>query len=151
LGKAQLISKRDASQFPSITLLIGVAASDVPGFHPKMAETMVAMWQRNLGVKVNVETLDWEAFVSRIASNPPEIFRAIVFANRNDPTDFLPDFHTSAKYNFGGFSNSEFDQLLELAAKSNDPAKRQELYIQAEGILCETETAIIPIYHATYP
>jgi ABC-type oligopeptide transport system substrate-binding subunit len=141
----------DPSKFPPVTLLIGVSSSDVPGFHPKIAETMVNMWQQTLGVKVKVETLDSKTFFSRIASNPTEIFRATFFAGNNDPNDFLSIFHTGGKSNFGGFSNSEFDKLIELAAESNDPAERQELYIQAERILCETETALIPIYHATYP
>jgi ABC-type transport system substrate-binding protein len=141
----------DPSKFPPITLLIGVATTDVSGLHVQIAETMVEMWLQYLGVKVKVEQLDNETFFSRIASNPTEIFRTIIFASNNDPVDFLPVFHTGAKFNYGGFSNSEFDKLVELAAKNDDPAERQELYIQAERILCETETAIIPIYHTTYP
>jgi oligopeptide transport system substrate-binding protein len=141
----------DANKFPSITLLIGVADTDVPGFHPKIAETMVDMWRQYLGVDVKVETLDRETYFSRIGSNPTEIFRAIFYTGNNDPSDFLTNFQTGAKANLGGFSNPEFDQLIERAAKSNDPAERQTLYIQAERILCESETAIIPIYHAIYP
>jgi oligopeptide transport system substrate-binding protein len=53
--------------------------------------------------------------------------------------------------NFGRFTNPEFDKLIEVAKKNSDPAKRQELYIQAERILCEEETAVLPIYNATYP
>jgi ABC-type oligopeptide transport system substrate-binding subunit len=60
-------------------------------------------------------------------------------------------FHSGSQTNYGKFSNSEFDQLVDSAAKSKNPAERQELYIRAERLLCETEAAVIPIYHATFP
>lgn len=141
----------DPSKFPSVTLLISTASKDVPGFHVKIAETMVDMWQQNLGVKITVETRDRGTFFSQIKSDPPELFRLIIYSDINDPDDFLKIFQTGAEYNYGGFSNSEFDKLIDRAAKISDPAERQLLYMQAEGILCETEIAIIPIFHATYP
>ncbi len=113
---------------------------------------MVEMWEQYLGIKITIERIDNDIYLDRITSNPTEIFRAFIYPKDiNDPDSFLPIFHTGAKMNFGEFSNAEFDQLVELAAKSDDPARRQELYIQAERILCETETAIIPIYHTTSP
>ena len=35
----------------------------------------------------------------------------------------------------------------EQAAGLSDPDERQALYIQAETLLCETEAALIPLYH----
>ena len=113
---------------------------------------MIEMWQQYLGIKVTIEIIDSDIYLDRITSNPAEIFRAYIYPREiNDPDSFLPVFHTGAKMNFGGFSNAEFDNLIEVAKQNSDPAKRQELYIQAERILCETETAIIPVYHATNP
>jgi oligopeptide transport system substrate-binding protein len=59
-------------------------------------------------------------------------------------------FHSGRELNLGGFSNPEFDLLVERAKNSYDPAERQALYIQAERILCEQEAAVLPIYTATY-
>jgi ABC-type oligopeptide transport system substrate-binding subunit len=56
----------------------------------------------------------------------------------------------SFRVELGQFSNPEFDYLVERAASLSDPAERQSLYVQAERILCEAETAIIPLYHSTY-
>lgn len=142
----------DASQFPAVTLLIGVEDTSAQGLHDSIAQTMVEMWQQNLGIQITIERIDNDIYLDRITSNPTEIFRAFIYPKEiNDPDSFLPAFHTGAKMNFGGFSNAEFDELIEFAKKISDPAKRQELYIQAERILCETESAIIPIYHATHP
>jgi ABC-type transport system substrate-binding protein len=58
------------------------------------------------------------------------------------------DYHGA--YNYGKFSNSEMNDLLARATTSIDPAEHQALHIQAERIFCETEAALIPIYHNTY-
>ena len=140
----------DPSKFPPVTLLSSAGGSDMPGFHVKITEAMVDMWEQNLGVQVSIETLDRGTFFGRIASDPSEIFRLIILSDVRDPNDFLPIFNDGAEYNYGGFSNSEFDKLIDRASKITDPAQRQELYIQAERILCETEAAILPIFHADY-
>lgn len=141
----------DPSKFPPVTLLISMSGSKTPGFHVKMTEAMIDMWKQNLGVEISYQTLDRETFFSRINSDPSEIFRLIIYSDINDPDDFLKIFKTGADWNHGGFSNSEFDKLIDRAAKISDPAERQLLYMQAEQILCETEIAILPIYHSLYP
>jgi oligopeptide transport system substrate-binding protein len=52
---------------------------------------------------------------------------------------------------YGGvnWKNDEFEALVLEAATETDPAKRVELYAQAEEILVATDAAIIPIYWYT--
>jgi ABC-type oligopeptide transport system substrate-binding subunit len=112
---------------------------------------MVKMWEQHLGIKVTVKVINWGPYLEGIASNPPEMFRLSWAADYNDPDNFLREiFGSSSEYNYGKFSNSEFDVLVNRAKYSSDPVERQELYIQAERILCETEAALIPIFHSTY-
>jgi ABC-type oligopeptide transport system substrate-binding subunit len=69
-------------------------------------------------------------------------------ADVNDPDNFLREiFNSGSQYNHGKFTSSEFDQLVGKAKSSKDPAERQGLYVQAERLLCETEAALIPLYH----
>ena len=141
----------DASKFPPVKLLINVGGDAAQGFHVKITDEMVKMWEEYLGVKVTVEVVNWGPYLDRIASNPPEMFRLTWAADFNDPDNFLREiFKAGSDYNYGSFSNSEFELLVNRARNSYDPAARQELYIQAERILCETDAAIIPIYHSTY-
>jgi oligopeptide transport system substrate-binding protein len=57
-------------------------------------------------------------------------------------------FYSENEYNFAHFSDSEYDRLIDEAeALADDPAARQALYIEAERILCEQESVIIPLYH----
>jgi len=142
----------DPASFPAVTIIVNVSGEKSPGARFNMAKAMAEMWQTYLGVDVQVEAVSWNAFVSRIESNSTEIFWYGWAADVNDPDNFLRElFHTGSQYNYGKFSNPDFDQLVERAAISKDPAERQELYIQAERILCESEAALVPLFHSTYP
>ena len=44
---------------------------------------------------------------------------------------------------------SEFDELTVAAALESDPAKRAEMYAEAERLLAAEEVAYAPIYHYT--
>lgn len=140
----------DASKFPAITLLIGVSDTDIPGYHEKMAEMVIGMWEKHLGIKVKVEKLEFNAFADRIFTDPPAIFRSIFFPGQNDPHDFMSAFVTKAKYNLGGYEKSDYDWLVQHAQNAKPPLVRQVEYIQAEKMLTEEDTVILPVYHLTY-
>jgi oligopeptide transport system substrate-binding protein len=139
----------DSSVFPAVTLIVNSYGDIAPGARFNMANAMAEMWKTNLGVNVIVEALQPKSFRQRINSNPPEMIWLGWAADVNDPDNFLREiFHSGASYNYGKFSNPEFDQLVDRAKQVRDPAQRQELYIQAERLLCETEAALIPLFHA---
>lgn len=130
------------------TRLLTLPGRDRANF--KIAEEMVRMWQIYLGVNVTVETVP-NAYFDHIQTDPTEIYVSLWAADYNDPDGFLVEnFHTGAPYNYNHFANTEFDELVDRAATETNPAVRQELYIQAERILCEVEVALIPIYHTTF-
>jgi len=143
----------DPSAFPTVTMIVNAYGEKAPGARFNMANAMVEMWHEHLGVTVEVKVIKTFAdYGSRLKTNPPEIFWQGWVADVNDPDNFLREiFHSDSQYNYGHFSNAEFDQLVDEAARDGDAAKRQELYILAERLLCETETALIPLYHQTYP
>lgn len=141
----------DPANFPVVTLLTNRAGSDAPGAHQQVAEAMVKMWKDTLGVTVNFKVLNWNTFKQQIAENPPDLFRMGWTADYNDPDNFLKEvFQTGGSINYGYFRNSDFDSLVDQASEETDPSVRQALYIQAERILCEDQTAVIPLYHSEY-
>jgi hypothetical protein len=141
---------KDPTKFPAVTLLIGVSGTDIPGYHEKMAEMVAGMWQKNLGVTINVEKLEFNAFVDRIFTDPPEIFRTTFYTANNDPDDFMRNFVTKTRNNLGGYANPDYDLLIEKALKDSPQTTRQMEYIQAESILNEKDTVILPVFHLTY-
>ena len=142
----------DPSAFPTVVFLVNASGDIAPGARFNMATAMADMWKTYLGVAVQVEAIQSFAdYNSRLETNPPELFWFGWAADYNDPDNFLRElFHSGLQYNHGRFSSSEFDRLVDRAETSNDPAERQDLYIQAERLLTETEAALIPIFHATY-
>jgi len=141
----------DMSQFPPVTVMINYTG-DNPGRNVVISDEMIKMWNQYLDITVEQEIIsDWGVYLDRTSSNPTEIFLLTWASDYNDPHGFLQEaFESNSGYSRGYFSNSEYDSLVNKAADSTDPAERQNLYIQAERILCETEAAIIPIYHGTY-
>jgi len=141
----------DPSSFPTVVFLVNASGDTAPGARFNIASAMADMWQTYLGVKVEVQAIQsFSEYNNSLKTNPPDLFWMGWAADYNDPDNFLRElFHSGSEYNYGKFSSSEFDKLVDRAAKSNDPAERQELYIQAERLLCETEAALIPIFHDT--
>lgn len=138
----------DPSAFPDVTIVVNSYGDIAPGARFNMATAMAEMWKTNLGVTVKVEAMNRQGFRDRINTNLPEMFWLGWVADVNDPDNFLREiFRSSAEYNYGKFANTEFDQLIDRAKRSMNPAERQELYIEAERILCETEAALMPLYH----
>ena len=142
----------DPSSFPKVLFLVNASGDTAPGARFNVANAMADMWQTHLGITVEVQAIQsFAEYGDRIKSNTPDLFWLGWAADYNDPDNFLRELlHSDSTYNHGKFSNTEFDQLVEMAAKSSDPAERQERYIQAERILCETEAAVIPLWHATF-
>lgn len=142
----------DPSAFPEATIIVNSYGDIAPGARFNMANTMAEMWKNNLGVTVKVEAMQPARFRDTINNDPPELIWLGWVADLNDPDNFLREvFHSGGEFNYGKFANPEYDQLVISASKNGDPAVRQELYIQAERLLCETEAALIPLYHTTMP
>ena len=147
----------DPSKFPNVVFLVNYnGGGAVPGARVNMANAIAKMWQDNLGIKVEVQIISsFQDYNNRLATNPPDLFWFGWAADYNDPANFFDDiFSPKGLYhgdpNRGHFANPDLTDLMDRAEKSQDPAERQALYIEAERLVCETEAAVIPLYHLTY-
>ena len=55
-------------------------------------------------------------------------------------------FTSNSGNNHGRWKNPKYDQLLDRAAQEQDPAKRTQLYDEAQRMLTESDAAIAPCY-----
>ncbi len=137
----------DPASFPKVTFLVNSYGDTAPGARYNMAVAMADMWHASLGVTVDVQALRPPTFGERIRDDTPELFWiGWVVDPGNDPDFIRPIYQTGGEFNYGHFSDATFDTLVQRAATIHDPATRQDLYVQAERLLCETEAAIIPLY-----
>jgi oligopeptide transport system substrate-binding protein len=130
----------DASELPAITYLFNTSSA-----HQAIAEALQAMWADELGVQVELTNQEFATYLDQRSSFP--VWRAGWCSDYPDNNNFLFDvFHSTSQNNDTGWSNPEFDALVEQAARETDTATRIDLYAQAEDILITQDAAIIPIY-----
>jgi len=100
-----------------------------------------------VGIQAVAEPFPSETYFSQLAEGACQICRAGWFADYPTYDNFMYDlFHTdSLNGNNYGFSNPEFDQLVDQAKSETDNEKAAELYNQAEQILLNEEVGVIPI------
>jgi oligopeptide transport system substrate-binding protein len=76
------------------------------------------------------------------------VCRAAWIADYVDPNSFLDMWLTGGGNNDTGWSHPEYDRLIAGASREADPARRMEIFQQAEAILLD-ELPIIPVYFYT--
>jgi oligopeptide transport system substrate-binding protein len=136
----------DVSEFPDITLY----ALGTGGATGRIIEAIIASYEENLGVQVEVQQTDWATFLSDLSrpdnSNQMWGGEAGWIADYPDPHDFLDIlFRCDSMQNHTGYCNPEVDELLDQAAGEYDTEKRQGLYRQVEQIVID-EAPWVPLF-----
>jgi ABC-type transport system substrate-binding protein len=134
--------KDDLNGLKILTSGQGAAPSDI-------LQAVVAMWQDNLGVTIEIEQEDFGLFLRDLDDGAFDMFSLGWIADYPDPQNFLDiKFHSDSANNETGYSNSKVDDLLEQARTEKDEAKRLDLYQQAEELIVE-DSSWVPLYHGT--
>ncbi len=127
--------------FPPLDLLFNT--QDV---HRRIAEAIQQMWRRHLNIQVGLYNQEWQVYLSTVNNMNYQIARASWIADFLDPITFLDLWVTDGRRNSTGWSNAEYDALIQRSAETADPAARNQIFQQAEAILLD-EMPVIPIYH----
>ncbi|MCS7214135.1 MAG: peptide ABC transporter substrate-binding protein [Candidatus Calescibacterium sp.] len=111
----------------------------------KIAEVIKESW-RKIGVDVELESMEWKTYLSRLVNEKFPIFLLGWGADFPDPHNFMDLFLSNSGNNHTGFANRQYDELIEKASEELDTEKRVQMYDQAQRILLEQEVAIIPTF-----
>ncbi len=133
--------------------------------HARIAAAIQQMWADTLGVTVNVENQEWAVYLTTVNNTTPiqdmpHIWRLGWCADYADENNWVHAVFNATEGdnnlrrgcqddNCSEIVDSEFDEITKAAQVETDPAKRAELYAQAEEILAAVEVAYAPIYHYT--
>ncbi|WP_373530955.1 peptide ABC transporter substrate-binding protein [Vampirovibrio sp.] len=112
----------------------------------KEAEIAQYLWKKNLNVDVRLDNMEWKVLLSKLDEDPPQIFRLGWFVDYPDADSFMNVFLSGSGNNHTQWKNQRYDQWVQKAVITLNPVQRQKLYNQAQQLLLETETAIIPVY-----
>ncbi|MCH7738419.1 MAG: peptide ABC transporter substrate-binding protein, partial [Chloroflexi bacterium] len=112
-------------------------------------EAMLAMWEENLGVNIDLLQTEWAIFLQDLHQNRFQMFGGLGWiADYPDPENFLDVlFHSESNNNQSEYSNRQLDILLERARVELDETARFELYHQAEEIIVD-DAPWIPLWHS---
>jgi len=109
-----------------------------------VAETMQSMLSENLGVDVTLENMEWNVFSEAQQNLELQFSRSSFLNDYSDPVNFLESFITDSYMNRTGWSNPEYDELIEKGKTETDEEQRFEYLYEAEKMLAE-EMIAMPI------
>ena len=126
--------------FPAVDLLYNTSDNQ-----RIMAETVQQMWNRELGVKINLVNQEWKVYMDTRRKLDFGICRAGWTADYNDPMSFLDLFVTAGGNNNSGWSNPAYDAAIAEAGRTTGEP-RLEAFQRAEALLA-AELPILTVYH----
>jgi oligopeptide transport system substrate-binding protein len=105
------------------------------------------MWSDVLGVQVELSAADPTTYFASLSEEYPQIARAGWCQDYSDANNFDYDvFYSQSSQNDPGFSNPDYDALVEQARVETDTDVRRDLYAQAEQIFVVDQAGVAPIY-----
>ena len=111
-----------------------------------VAQEMQDQWKSNLGVRINLQNMEWKMFLETLHRDPPPIFRSSWGADYPDPETFANLFITGGGNNDVRYANPQYDRLIDQAEGEQNETRRGQLYSQADRLLCKTDAALAPTY-----
>ncbi len=129
------------SKYGSVAKLPEITAtfSDTPRNRTRY-DWLIGKWKEVLGVDVKLNPVDPTTFtaLTKDINTAPQMFILGWCADYPDPQNWLSVYWRTG--GFGeriGYSNPDFDKLVNEADSTVDPAKRADLYAQAQNLLID--------------
>jgi oligopeptide transport system substrate-binding protein len=132
-NKAQELIKAskygDVSKLPEITLAIAGAG----GSANPVIQALVCQWKQNLGVDVTVRQLEPQTYNTNPLQDQDQMYYFGWIADYPYPQDFLDIlFSSGSAFNYGGYSSSKVDALIQQANQESNQTQALALYQQIE-------------------
>ena len=132
----------DLENFPPIIL-----TTPVGGAESLAVEVVLLMWEKNLGVRVEIQQTEFATFLKDLNRRRFQMFDIGWIADYPDPENFLDMlFRSDSSNNYTNYSNPDVDRLLEQARAELDQQARFNLYRRAEEIIVQ-DAPLIPLWH----
>ncbi|MDR2657269.1 MAG: peptide ABC transporter substrate-binding protein [Oscillospiraceae bacterium] len=112
----------------------------------KVVEALAAMFTENLNIKVEISNEDWAVYYDNIQAGNYEVAAMGWGADYLHPMTFLPLLKTGDANNLVGYSNPEYDALVEQAQSETDPVAAMEIMRKAESLSAE-EYPLLNLYY----
>ena len=137
----------DGAWDPDTTIVYNFNTSET---HKAIAEACGQDWKTVLGVNITLENQEWATYTNGLGEHTLGVARLGWIADYNDAMTYLELMVTGASYNYGLYSNTDFDKDI-VEAKSLLPGEERDalLYSAEEKLFGEGGFPVAPIYYYT--
>lgn len=106
--------------------------------------------QENLGIRIELNAVDWSTFAKKFYSGEFEIISSILFTPYSDPSYTLETLkYKSSGANATGWEHPEYIRLLDLSNMSTDNEVRDGYLREAETFVMD-HMPMIPVFYHTF-
>ncbi|WP_256760036.1 peptide ABC transporter substrate-binding protein [Cohnella sp. WQ 127256] len=142
---AEGLAESGLKKFPETTVLYNTSEG-----HKAIAEALIDMWRKNLGVELKLSNQEWGTFLETRKAGQFGIARAGWGADFNHAINFSYDLiHPKSANNDGKYDNQEVGKALDDSLLAKDEKSRLDLIAKAEKIALSDDMAVLPIYYYT--
>ncbi len=132
----------NGNNFPVLELKVS------PGIYVLLGEAIQQMWKDNLNIDISILQEEFPITLQTLVEKNYDMARMSWTGDYNDPMTMLEIMLSYSGINHTGFSNSNYDNLINTARTSADNSVRMNAMKEAEAILLD-EMPIIPLYYRT--
>jgi ABC-type oligopeptide transport system substrate-binding subunit len=112
----------------------------------RIALAVQAMWRKVLGAEATTVNVEFQVLLDQMREREiTQVFRSSWFGDYNDANTFLAIMQSDSAANMPGYSNPEYDELMESAGAQYDLARRRLYLEEAERVLL-ADHVVIPLY-----
>ena len=152
-GKCDLAKKlydeavKEGKWDPNTTIVYNFNTDDA---HKAVAEACGQDWKNVLGIKITLENQEWNTYTTGLGEHKFGVARLGWIADYNDPITYLELMVTGNPYNYGVYSDPDFDKDIKDAKATDAGAERDKaLYEAEEKLFGENGFPVAPIYYYT--
>lgn len=143
--------QRGLKEIGEKTLNFNVLSSNDEADSDQLTQYLQSQWTKELkGIKVNITNVPDKSTISRAQAGNFDIYLSHWGGDFNDPMTFMQIPLTGTSYNYGKWTDANYDNLVKKAGNqdANDPETRWQDLVKAAKIV-NGEQAITPIYQQT--
>ena len=143
--------QRGLKEIGEKTLNFNVLSSNDEADSDQLTQYLQSQWTKELkGIKVNITNVPDKSTIRRAQAGNFDIYLSHWGGDFNDPMTFMQIPLTGTSYNYGKWTDANYDNLVKKAGNqdANDPETRWQDLVKAAKIV-NGEQAITPIYQQT--
>ena len=115
--------------------------------HTLVAESIQHMYKTHLGIDLKIRYEEGATYLDSIKNGNFQMITASTSVAYNQATGYLRLFQINGLGNVGGYSNTIYDYLVDIAITNANKNIREKAAFDAERILIDEDMAIIPLYY----